>query len=101
MVEELRGAGGAQPVGGPSEAQGVKQSADGGAAFKALLDRLQDQARDLQGASQADLDPSDLAGAVDRAHDSLRDALSLSDQLLEAYRETVQNTPEAEPGTED
>lgn len=62
----------------------------GGPAFQALLDKLQDQARSLQHDSQNVDKPEQLTDAVDRARSSLSDALSLSDQLLEAYRSATQ-----------
>jgi len=63
----------------------------GGAAFQALLEKLQQQAHNLQRESETVARPDELSGAVDRAHSSLQDALSLSDRLLEAYREATQN----------
>ncbi|MCP3914846.1 MAG: hypothetical protein GY711_04700 [bacterium] len=57
-----------------------------GAAFRALLDKLENEARGLRQASESLEDPAGLPGAVDRARASLDDALSLGDQLLEAYR---------------
>lgn len=92
MVDKIQNTSGVGPIQGPGGKQKQAAEAGGGAAFKALLDRLQDQARELQGASEGQLEAMDLASAVDRAHSSLQDALSLSDQLLEAYRESVQNT---------
>ena len=61
----------------------------GGAAFQALLEKLQQQAHNLQRDSETVARPEELSGAGDRAHSSLQDALSLSDKLLEAYREAV------------
>jgi len=94
MVDNIPITGGVSPVQGPGGTPKPVTDGTSGAAFKALLDRLQTEARDLQGASEGELEASDLAGAVDRAHSSLKDALSLSDQLLEAYRETVQSQAE-------
>lgn len=96
MVDKLQNTSGVGPIQGPGGKQQPAPEAGGGAAFKALLDRLQDQARELQGASEGQLEATDLAGAVDRAHSSLQDALSLSDQLLEAYRESVQGMQDAD-----
>jgi len=62
----------------------------GGAEFQALLERLQERTKELEETSQAVDDPGALAGAVETARASLEDALSLSDQLLEAYREARQ-----------
>jgi flagellar hook-basal body complex protein FliE len=101
MVDNIQNTGGVGPIQGPGASQKPASESTGGAAFKALLDRLQDQARELQGASESPLEATDLAGAVDRAHSSLQDALSLSDQLLEAYRETVQHASEADSKARD
>lgn len=60
-----------------------------GAAFAALIEKLEVQARELAERSLRIESPADLAGAVDRAHASLQDALSLSDRLLEAYRQSL------------
>ena len=64
-------------------------TATAGAAFQALLERLEEQARELRASTSAIEGPRDLAGAVDRAHASLQDALTLSDRLVEAYREVL------------
>lgn len=101
MVQEPNALNGVGPIQGPGETKRAQSDPANGAAFQALLDRLQAQARDLRGAGEADMDAVDLAGAVDRAHNSLRDALSLSDQLLEAYRESVQSTRAGEPTGDD
>lgn len=57
-----------------------------GAAFKALLEQLEAQARELSEKSDRVDGPNELASAVDQAHASLQGALSLSERLLEAYR---------------
>lgn len=64
--------------------------AEGGPAFRALLDELQEKARLLKQDGEALSQPGDLAGAVDRARASIDDAFSLGDQLLEAYRAAQQ-----------
>ena len=76
----------------PSSSE-TKKTAEpqGGAAFQALLEKLQQQAQNLQRDSETVARPEELSGAVDRAHSSLQDALSLSDRLLEAYREAMHN----------
>ena len=66
-----------------------------GAAFQALLERLETNARELEAQSQSIDSPQDLSGAVDRAHASLQDVLSLSDRLVEAYREALARDPAA------
>lgn len=58
-------------------------------AFRALLERLEREARALDDQVQQVDDPRRLAQAVDRAHASLQDALSLSDRLLEAFRQAT------------
>ena len=86
------------PVEGPSKAGSTPASSEqGGPAFRALLESLQEKARSLQHDSQHVDKPEDLSEAVDRARASLDDALSLGDRLLEAYREAVQqdNPPES------
>lgn len=60
-----------------------------GVAFRALLERLERDAQALERDVARVDDPKALAGAVDKAHASLQDVLSLGDQLLEAYREAV------------
>lgn len=77
----LRGVDGATPS---TPAKGSSKS--GGPAFQALLEQLGAQAAGLRAAGEGDLEPQDLAGAVDQARASLEDAISLGDQLLEAYR---------------
>jgi len=86
------GLSGNQPIQGlPAQHQPKVDSSDGksGVAFRALIEKLQEQALELSAASDAVESPDELAGAVEKAGTSLRDALSLGDQLLEAYRETL------------
>lgn len=64
-----------------------------GAAFRALLERLEERTRELEEKSQTLEDASGLAGAVDTARASLEDAVSLSDKLLEAFREARTQAP--------
>jgi hypothetical protein len=58
-------------------------------AFRALLDRLQQHVERLASDSRTVERPADLAQAVDRAHASLTDALTLGERLLEAYRASL------------
>jgi hypothetical protein len=67
-------------------------------AFHVLLERLSRSARELQENADAVERPSDLAGAVGRAKASLDDALSLGEELLEAWRAKQLNT---NPGKSD
>jgi hypothetical protein len=64
-------------------------AAAGGAAFHALLEKLESNARELELQSRSIQNPKELTGAVDRAHASLQDVLTLGDRLLEAYREAL------------
>lgn len=88
MVENLT-PGNPRPI-GPLERGGngppPTRPSEQGAAFRALLEKLEGHARGLADASGDVREPAELAGAVDRARASLEDALSLGDQLLEAYR---------------
>ncbi len=67
-----------------------------GATFKALLEKLDGQARQIQQVSEQVDRPDQLAGAVDQARDSLDEALSLGNQLLEAFRANQLQTPNGE-----
>ena len=72
-------------------AGGAKASApsttESGAAFRVLLEQLEERARELSARSAEVTDASELAGAVDSARASLDEALTLGERLLEAYRE--------------
>jgi len=76
---------------------GQAEGASGGPAFQVLLERLQAQAQELETTSRTLEDPSTLAGAVDMARASLDDAHSLSDRLLEAFREAQTQDDATEP----
>lgn len=89
-----------QPTGPITPGSGARVDSTqrkGGPAFQALLDKLQEQARSLSADSEKVDKAEDLSGAVDRAKSTLTDALSLSDQLLEAYRQ-ASTAPKEEPG---
>ncbi|MEZ6014539.1 MAG: hypothetical protein R3F49_05455 [Planctomycetota bacterium] len=87
-------------VKGPLPAQAAEGPADAksGAAFKALLERLEEETRRLTKASDGVHGARDLAGAVDVARESVEEAIQLGDQLLEAYRAARQR---AETGSEE
>jgi flagellar hook-basal body complex protein FliE len=98
-IQNKSAATGAIPPTGPSSNASVSPAA-AGAAFHALLEKLETHARELEVQSRSVENPKDLTGAVDRAHASLQDALSLSDRLLEAYRETLaRNQASGKPGS--
>ena len=67
-------------------------SAENGVAFRALLDQLQSQVHGLQKTGETVDNPDELAGAVDQARTSLKDALALKDQLVESYRAAQQRS---------
>ena len=92
---DLNPVAGAQAPGSAAKAQAT---AGGGAVFRALLDELQEKARKLREDGQAVAGPAELAGAVETARESIAGALSLSDQLLEAYRAAQQQGRADEPG---
>jgi hypothetical protein len=78
--------------GAPVQAQ---SSTEPPLAFRALLERLRDQARALEQSTSQPMSPRDLPGAVHAAHASLSDALSIADGLVEAYRSNrIQGAPQ-------
>ena len=79
----------------PSEHAGGERLVDS-AAFKAVLERLEDAARDLSRRSESLEDTSDLSGAVQDAASSLGDALALRDSVLDAYRSAQQASSASE-----
>jgi len=84
------------PASSAPPAAGAKKPGDvgaGSAAFKVLLDQLEDRAQALELESQRDLSQDDLAGALDNARASLEQMLTLKDQLLEAWRAAQQQAP--------
>jgi hypothetical protein len=81
----------------PGKTEGPTKSADSGAAFHALIEQLADRARELEKTSAKPVDATELAGAVEEAHASLEDALSLSAQLIEAYRANRMQPPPRDP----
>jgi hypothetical protein len=83
-------------AGAPAKAQ---SSAETPLAFRALIERLRDQAHALEQSSTAPLDARDLSGAVQAAQASLHDALSIADGLVEAYRSDRMQSSIAPPDT--
>lgn len=63
------------------------ESASDGALFRALLEQLAGSAEKLRESEGSVTDAASLAGAVEDARSTLNDALSLQEQLLEAYRQ--------------
>lgn len=62
--------------------------AGSGVAFQALLERLDSQARELRSEADKVESTGDLTQAVGHAHASLREALQLSERIVEAWRES-------------
>ncbi len=76
---------GAQQV-GQAGAPKESKTEESGPAFRILLEQLQEKAAELQETSKDVGDPVELRGAIDTARATLEDALSLGDQVLEAFR---------------
>jgi len=77
------------PIGGTSANARSKAPSDG-VAFRALLERLESSAREIEAESRSVNGPRELSGAVGRARASLEDAAQLGAQLLEAYQQARQ-----------
>jgi len=93
----LQGASAARPVSGQVPTPAKTAAGSENVAFKALLDKLEGQAKDLARTTEAVDSPIELAGAVDSAKESLAEALSLRDRLFEAYRAAQQTSDFSEP----
>lgn len=77
----------------PPAAEGNTSSSEAGAAFRAMLDRLSEQAVQLDAESRTVDDAASLSDAVDHARESLEGALELQERLLEAFRQSRQQGP--------
>ncbi len=91
-VQGIQRATGAVPPAPTSHSAGAPESAP---EFRALLERLREQSQSLERSSASPLDARQLSGAVQDAESSLRDALSIADGLLEAYRSSLVRQAEA------
>lgn len=83
-------------TGGAAPSKPGSLSADA-PAFRALLERLEVQAKDLAREKDGVDRPEELSQATEHARETLTGALELRDQLLEAYRQAQSNnsaTPE-------
>lgn len=89
----------AQNTGQGKRSRGAQESDS--AAFHVLLEKLQRSAAELSQDSVEVDAPEELADAVGKAKASLNDALSLSDQLLEAWRAERQTTTPTESQADD
>lgn len=86
---QIHGPSGAEPNRRPST-EGTSGSSESGAAFRAMLDRLSEQAVQLNAETQSVDDAASLSDAVDHARESLEGALEIQERLLEAFRQTRQ-----------
>lgn len=69
-----------------------------GAAFQALLEKLQAQATELSTESRMVERPAELSEAARRARDTFEGALAIHERLLEAFRQAnQQGEPAGEP----
>ena len=101
----IQGPGEARSTGEP---RAVDNDPKAGAAFRALLERLEEKSRELGEASETLDDPRRLGDAVKHARASVEQAVLLGSDLLEAYRASQQratgpeqenNSPDGGPST--
>lgn len=93
----LGGSAGPSGIGGKPSTSESAASKAGGVEFSMLLERLEARASDLAQETRGVDGPDELGRAVDTARASLEEALSLKDQLLEAYRQ-AERQGGAQPG---
>ncbi len=70
-----------------------------GAAFRALLERLEKTAQDLDAASDSIDDPRELGQVVENARASVEEAVLMGSDLLEAYRAAQARATSSSPST--
>ena len=90
---KTQGLTGPQGLGGPQQqgdAKAAQHDPKAGAAFRALLERLEAKTRALGEASETLDDPRALGDAVESARASVEEAVLLGSDLLEAYRAAQQ-----------
>lgn len=85
MDPRTQGIGAARPTGDATQQTQARPTVDG-AAFRALLERMEAGARDLERASEEVQDPAALGAAVASARVTVEEALSAGGDLLEAVR---------------
>jgi hypothetical protein len=91
---------GVSPAASARATSQVAAKPTGGPAFQALLAKLQTKASDLRSSSGDIGDSAQLRGAMEQARTTLLDALSLGDQVLEAFRGTQLATEAKADGAE-
>jgi hypothetical protein len=89
------GALGAASAAQPGAASSASKPSSG-PAFRALMEKLAEQAKTLQRESESVANTDQLSGAVDLAGDTLRTALSVRDEVLEAFRQAQQGRDPSE-----
>ncbi len=67
-------------------ARGESSSGASSTEFRALLERLREQAASLERATEKNIRAEELSGAVQEAGASLHGVLSIAEGLMEAYR---------------
>lgn len=85
MEPRTQGIGAVRPTGEAQQQAQPRPTVDG-AAFRALLERMEAGARDLDRASEEVQDPVALGAAVANARATVEEALSAGGDLLEAVR---------------
>ena len=99
--QQTLGLGGPRGPGGldaPQPASKTGLDTAGSVEFRLLLERLELRASDLAEETRGVDGPAELGRAVDTARASLEEALSLKDQLLEAYRQAERQGGEQRGG---
>ncbi len=94
-----RAAGTASPK-APNAAQASVPAEGASAAFRALLERLEKTAKDLDVASEAMDHPRQLGEVVETARVSVEEALLAGSDLLEAYRAAQAQASSEDPNSE-
>lgn len=82
-MQGAQGAGGVAPSGGATTTSTAQVD---GAAFRAILEKMEESARALDRTSDDLVDPRALGAAVASARATVEEALSLGGDLLEAFR---------------
>ena len=85
-IQKLAAAASKTGESGAEQAKRTEIDPAAGAAFRALLERIEENARALGERSDSVEDPKQLGEAVSSARESVREALDAGNELLEAYR---------------
>ena len=90
---------GVKPVGAAPAKADAAATAEGGVLFRALMEKIEENARALDEASASLEGPRQLGEAVSSARESVEQAVLLGSDLLEAYR-AAQQRAAAETSTD-